>query len=195
MRVLSVVGNRPQFIKSAPLSARSARGRDRGDRRPHGAALRPRALAGLLRRARARRAGYALDLRTADVDGDAAAARGGDRGRAARTRARLRRHELDARRRARPRARGLPVAHVEAGLRSGDLSMPEEHNRIEVDRIADAALLPGRAQRGDAAPRGRRRPDRGRRRRDGRCAPPVRPRSRASDRRLAASARSGLRRC
>ena len=39
-------------------------------------------------------------------------------------------------------ATGTPVAHVEAGLRSGDLSMPEEHNRIEVDRIADILLCP-----------------------------------------------------
>jgi UDP-GlcNAc3NAcA epimerase len=38
-------------------------------------------------------------------------------------------------------ATGTPVAHVEAGLRSGDLSMPEERNRIEVDRIS-ALLLP-----------------------------------------------------
>jgi UDP-N-acetylglucosamine 2-epimerase len=35
----------------------------------------------------------------------------------------------------------VPVAHVEAGLRSGDLSMPEERNRIAVDAIA-ALLLP-----------------------------------------------------
>lgn len=32
---------------------------------------------------------------------------------------------------------GLKLAHVEAGLRSGDLSMPEEHNRIAIDRLAD----------------------------------------------------------
>src|SRR5262245_32534837 len=35
-----------------------------------------------------------------------------------------------------------PVAHVEAGLRSGDMSMPEEHARIEVDRIAWLLFCP-----------------------------------------------------
>jgi UDP-N-acetylglucosamine 2-epimerase len=34
------------------------------------------------------------------------------------------------------------VAHVEAGLRSGDLSMPEERNRIAVDKVADLLLPP-----------------------------------------------------
>lgn len=34
----------------------------------------------------------------------------------------------------------LPVAHVEAGLRSGDCSMPEELNRRMVDSIADLLL-------------------------------------------------------
>ena len=37
---------------------------------------------------------------------------------------------------------GVPVAHVEAGLRSGDLSMPEERNRIAVDRISQLLLPP-----------------------------------------------------
>jgi UDP-N-acetylglucosamine 2-epimerase len=36
----------------------------------------------------------------------------------------------------------IPVAHVEAGLRSGDMSMPEEHARIEVDRIAWLLFCP-----------------------------------------------------
>ena len=32
---------------------------------------------------------------------------------------------------------GVPVAHVESGLRSGDWSMPEEQNRVLTDRLSD----------------------------------------------------------
>jgi UDP-N-acetylglucosamine 2-epimerase len=39
-------------------------------------------------------------------------------------------------------AGSLPVAHVEAGLRSGDLTMPEEHNRIEVDAVSAHLFAP-----------------------------------------------------
>lgn len=41
----------------------------------------------------------------------------------------------------------IAVAHVEAGLRSGDMRMPEEVNRVLTDRISDLLLTP--SQDGD----------------------------------------------
>jgi len=36
----------------------------------------------------------------------------------------------------------IKCCHIEAGLRSGDMSMPEEINRLVTDRISDLLLAP-----------------------------------------------------
>jgi len=39
---------------------------------------------------------------------------------------------------------GIPVAHVEAGLRARDWTMPEEINRVLTDQLSDLLLIPSR---------------------------------------------------
>jgi UDP-GlcNAc3NAcA epimerase len=147
MKVLSVVGNRPQFIKSAPLSlALRAAGVDEivlhtgqhYDRELSQVFFDELGLAEPV---------YRLNLHSADP-------------------ATMRPGILDALERGRPdwtlvygdtnttlagaRAAvegAVPLAHVEAGLRSGDLSMPEERNRIEVDGIAQLLFAPDERSR------------------------------------------------
>jgi len=48
----------------------------------------------------------------------------------------------------------LPVAHLEAGLRSFNRRMPEEHNRVLTDHAADLLLAPTEVARGHLAAEG-----------------------------------------
>jgi len=142
VKVLTVVGNRPQFVKAAPLSLAL---RDAGidEVSLHTGQHYDRELSevfyeelGLPEPA------YALDLRTADAElmapGILAAL---ERERPAWAIVLGDTNSTRAGAFAAQRA-GVPVAHVEAGLRSGDLSMPEERNRIEVDRVSALLLTP-----------------------------------------------------
>ena len=147
MRVLSVVGNRPQFIKSGPVSV-ALREAGIDEVVVHTGQHWDRELSevffeelGLPEPA------YRLDLHTADPETMQPRIRSaieaeqpdwvlvyGD------TNSTLAGAEAAV-------AAGVPVAHVEAGLRSGDLSMPEERNRIAVDRIARLLLPPDERSR------------------------------------------------
>jgi UDP-GlcNAc3NAcA epimerase len=147
MRVLSVVGNRPQFIKSAPMSVAL---RDAGIDEVvlHTGQHYDRELSQVFFDELGLPApDHALELRSADVAlmrpaiGAILLAERpewvlvyGD------TNSTLAGAEAAV-------AAGIPVAHVEAGLRSGDLSMPEERNRIAVDRIAELLLAPDKRSR------------------------------------------------
>jgi len=140
MRILSVVGNRPQFIKSAPLSVAL---REAGIEEivlhsgQHWDAAMSQVFFDELQ---IPEPAYRLDLRTSDLDAltwpireiaereqpDWVLVYGDTNTTAAGARA----------------AGEIPVAHVEAGLRSFDLSMPEERNRIEVDNLSTLLLTP-----------------------------------------------------
>ena len=147
MRILTVVGNRPQFVKSAPLS-RALRAAGVDEAVVHTGQHYDRELSEVFFEELALpEPAYRLDLHTADplamqeriaplvaaerpelvlVYGDTNSTLAGARAAA---------------------ASGTPLAHVEAGLRSGDLSMPEEHTRIEVDALAALLFCPDERSR------------------------------------------------
>lgn len=49
---------------------------------------------------------------------------------------------------------GIPLVHVEAGLRSYDRAMPEEHNRVLTDHLADRCCAPTETSREQLAAEG-----------------------------------------
>jgi UDP-N-acetylglucosamine 2-epimerase len=154
MRVLSVVGNRPQFVKSAPLSV-ALRARGVEEVLLHtGQHYDPELSAVFFEELGLPEPDVRLDLQTADVaamtpaiaeavraSGPGAVLVYGDT------------NSTLAGARAAVEA-GVPVAHVEAGLRSGDLEMPEERNRIEVDRLSTLLLAPDERSRETLAAEG-----------------------------------------
>jgi UDP-GlcNAc3NAcA epimerase len=140
VRLLTVVGNRPQFIKSAPLSEALREAGIEETVVHTGQHWDPEMSDVFFEELGLADPAMTLDLRTSDVDTLETALRKIVEAR-----------EPDAvlvygdtnSTLAGGRAAGvLPVAHVEAGLRSGDLSMPEEHNRIAVDALARWLFAP-----------------------------------------------------
>ena len=140
MKVLSVVGNRPQFIKSGPLSV-ALRRRGIDEVVVHTGQHYDRELSEVFfEELELPPPTYSLDLQTADVGRlTPAIAESVDAERPDRVLVYGDTNSTLAGARA---AGETPVAHVEAGLRSGDLTMPEEHNRIEVDRISALLFTP-----------------------------------------------------
>jgi UDP-N-acetylglucosamine 2-epimerase len=145
MRVLSVVGNRPQFIKSGPVSV-ALREAGLDEVVLHTGQHYDRELSDVFfEELGLPQPGYRLDLHTADP----AAMRPGIAEAVERERPDwvLVYGDTNSTLAGAEAADDLRVAHVEAGLRSGDLSMPEERNRIAVDRIAALLLCPDERSR------------------------------------------------
>src|SRR6266516_6563238 len=154
MKVFSVVGNRPQFIKAAPTSV-ALREHGIDEIVLHTGQHYDRELSQLFfEELELGEPRYSLDLRTADPEAmragivpalreerpDWVLVYGDTNSTLAAARAAA---ELD-----------LPLAHVEAGLRSGDLSMPEERSRIETDRLAALLFCPDERSRETLAAEG-----------------------------------------
>jgi UDP-N-acetylglucosamine 2-epimerase len=140
VRVLSVVGNRPQFIKSGPLSLAL---RDAGIDEVvlHTGQHWDAAMSAVFfEELGLPEPAYRLDLRTADP----AAMEPPIRTAVERERPDwvLVYGDTNSTLAGAEAAGAVPVAHVEAGLRSFDLSMPEERNRIEVDKLSALLLCP-----------------------------------------------------
>jgi UDP-GlcNAc3NAcA epimerase len=140
VKVLSVVGNRPQFIKSGPLSV-AFRHEGIEEVVVHTGQHYDRELSQVFfDELELPQPAYRLDLQTADVErmsaGISAVA---DRERPDWV---LVYGDTNSTLAGAQAAGDTPIAHVEAGLRSGDLTMPEEHNRIEVDRLSSLLLVP-----------------------------------------------------
>ena len=142
MKVVSVVGNRPQFVKSAPTSVAL---RERGIEEVvihTGQHYDPELSQVFFEELGLAEPLYGLDLRTPDPEAMEAVIQeclGAERPDWALVYGDTNSTLAGAQA---ARALELPLAHVEAGLRSGDLSMPEERNRIEVDRLAQLLLCP-----------------------------------------------------
>jgi len=51
-------------------------------------------------------------------------------------------------------AREIPLVHIEAGLRSHDRAMPEEHNRVVADHLSDLCCTPTETSRENLAAEG-----------------------------------------
>ena len=128
MRVLSVVGNRPQFIKSGPLSvALRAAGIDEVVVHT-GQHWDVEMSAVFYDELELPEPAYRLDLRTADPASMQPPIRAAVE--AERPDWVLVYGDTNSTLAGAQSAGAVPVAHVEAGLRSFDLSMPEERNRI-----------------------------------------------------------------
>jgi len=142
MRVLTVVGNRPQFVKSAPLSV-ALREAEIEEIVVHtGQHWDPELSQVFFEELGLPEPAQRLDLRTAEIEALTPAVRAvvdAERPDAVLVLGDTNSTLAGARAAA---AAGLPLAHVEAGLRSGDLSMPEERARIEVDGLASLLLCP-----------------------------------------------------